>query len=179
MRVALTAEIGENKGRMIRRVQEDNRILKLLPALIFLIGVGNLAAGREQPAVTPFKFVGGTEKLPEACEGLMEVESTALTFKCSNGSVPVPYSAITLMQYRPDISKKVWKMKIKWKVKPGFTMPLVGGKKNRYFTIVYAENGETRAIVLEVSPARMRPYLAEIDVKAGKRVEVKEYQEYD
>ena len=152
---------------------------RLLLALTFIVGAASLAAGREGPAVTPFKFVGGTEKLPEACEGLVEVESTELTFKCPNGSVPVPYSAITLMQYRPDVSKKVWRMKIKWKVKPGFTMPLVGGKKNRYFTVVYQEKGEMRALVLEVSPKKMRPYLAEIDVKAGKRVEVMEYEEYD
>ena len=147
--------------------------------LVFLLGAAIIAAGREQAATTPFKFVGGTEKLPDACQGLVEVESTELTFTCPNGSVPVPYSAIKFMQYRPDISKKVWKMKINWKVKPHFEMPLMGGKKNRYFTIVYEANNETRAIVLEVAPEKMRPYLAEIDVKAGKRVEVEEYEEYD
>jgi hypothetical protein len=33
-------------------------------------------------------------------------------------------------------------------------------------------------MVLEVRPVAMRPYLAEIDLKAGKRVEVEGYEEY-
>ena len=70
-------------------------------------------------------------------------------------------------------------MKIRWKMKPQVVAPILGGKKNRYFTIVYEERGATRALVLDVPPETMRPYLAEIDVKAGKRVEVKETEELE
>lgn len=139
----------------------------------------HFAFGREKTAAAPFRFAGGTANLPEGCQGALELGADALTFKCSGGSVVVPYSAITLMQYRPDISRTVSKMKIKWQVKPPSVTPLVGGKKNRFFTILYEEHGATGGLVLDVPPLTMRPYLAEIDVKAGKRVEVKEYEEYD
>jgi len=147
--------------------------------LTVLVGAASVASGREKVAAAPFRFVGGTEKLPAACQGSLEVGPEALIFKCPSGSVSVPYTAITLMQYRPDVSRKVWKMKIKWQVKPPSVAPLVGGKKNRFFAVVYEEHGAAAGLVLDVPPLTMRPYLAEIDVKAGKRVEVKEYEEYD
>ena len=102
-----------------------------------------------------------------------------MTFRCPTGSVSMPFASISLMQYRPDISRKIRKMKIKWRVKPQIDAPILGGKKNRYFTIVYEEQGARRALVLDVPPDTMRPYLAEIDVKAEKRVEVKESEEYE
>jgi hypothetical protein len=70
-------------------------------------------------------------------------------------------------------------MKIKWKVRPEIVGPLFGKKENRYFTIVYGEHSPTEALVLKVSPDDMRPYLAEIDLKTGHRVEVMGYEKYD
>jgi len=145
----------------------------------FLPGALAAAIGREKVLASPFKYVGGSDKLPEGCQGSLQVGADALNFICPAGTVSVPYTAISFMQYRPDVSRKVSKMKIKWQVKPPWTGPLMGGKKNRYFAIVYEEHGAPAALVLEVPPLTMRPYLAEIDLKAGKRVEVKEYEEYD
>ncbi len=147
----------------------------LAPLLVLVTS----ALGREQPQGPAFKYVGGTEKLEPACEGKLEVTSTALVFNCPKGSIAAPYDSIFLMQYRPDVSRKVWKMKLKWKVRPLVESPLVGKKRNRYFTILYTEKGATHAMILDVSANAMRPYLAEIDLKAGKRVEVKGYEEYD
>ena len=82
------------------------------------------------------------------------------------------------MQYRPDISRKVRRSKVQWKVMP----PYGGGARNRYFAVIFDEDDAKRpkhAIVLAVSPLAMRPYLAEIDLKSGKRVEVKGYEEYE
>ncbi len=122
-----------------------------------------------------FKYTGGTESVHENCEGNLELSSTTLTFECESGSVAVPYSSISLMQYRPDVSRQVWKMKLKWKLKP----PNGGGKQNRYFAVVYKDEDQPHALVLEVRPRVMRPYLAEIDLKTGKRVEVKSFEDYD
>ncbi len=143
-----------------------------------LIAAGS-ALGGEQAAAPSFKFVGGNAKLPESCEGSLELTSKALTFVGPKGSISVSYASITLMQYRPDISRQVWKMKIPWQVKPALSTPMVKSKRNRYFTVVYEEQGAPRALVLEVSPEAMRPYLAEIDLKSGKRVEVKTFEKYD
>jgi hypothetical protein len=152
---------------------------QLLLVMVVLLGAGSPAYARKKHGPAPFKYDGGTEKIPRSCEGLVEVGSNALIFKYSTGSVTVPYSSIKFMQYRPNISKKIQKLKINWEVVPQVAMPLWGSHKNRYFAIVYEENGATRAIVLEVPPETMRPYLAEIDLKAGKRVEVQETEEYE
>ncbi len=144
-------------------------------ALSALMIAVNSAYSREKPKGPQFKYAGGTENLLEGCEGNLELGPSALTFKCSGGSIAVPYPSISLMQYRPDVSRQVRKMKLKWKVKP----PYGGGKKNRYFTFLYDDQGKTLAVVLEVSPEVMRPYLAEIDLKTGKRVEVKAFEQYD
>lgn len=150
-------------------------------ALAALAGLAGLADGRERPnpAGPRFRYSGGTEKLDSLCEGNLELGSTELTFRCATGFITIPYDSIRLMQYRPNISRKVWKMKLKWKVRPAGDAPLLNTKRNRYFTIVYDEKGATQGLVLNVPPAAMRPYLAEIDLKAGKRVEVKEFEQYD
>ena len=161
------------------RRTKKGRMAKSILALVCLLGAGSFAYARKPRRASPFKFVGGTEKIPESCIGLVELGSDALTFTCPNGSVSVPYGSISLMQYRPDISEKIRKMKIKWKVWPQTRARILAGKKNRYFTLVYLEEGTIHAIVLSVAPETMRPYLAEIDVKSGKRVEVEEYEDYD
>ena len=130
---------------------------------------------QEKPKEAQFKYAGGTEDLPAGCGGRLELTGETLTFNCFQYSVAVPYSSINLMQYRPDVSKPIWKLKLKWKVRP----EAGGGKRNRYFTVRYTQGGATHVIVLEVLPEAMRPYLAEIDLKAGRRVEVKGYEHYD
>jgi len=87
----------------------------------------------------------------------------------------MPFGSIVLMQFRPDLSRHVRHLKLKWKVWPD----VGGGKKNRYFTVVYREEGVPHAVILKVEPLLMRPYLAEIELKSGKRVEVKGYEQYE
>ncbi len=144
-------------------------------ALAVLMIPAGLAAAKHKPRGSQFAYAGGTEDLPQACRGTLELGASALTFKCFGASVSIPYSSIRVMQYRPDVSRKILKGQFKWKVKP----PSRGGKKNQYFTTVYDDQGVPHAIVLKVQPDAMRPYLAEIDLKAGKRVEVKSHEEYD
>ncbi len=151
------------------------RISSFISVMALLLFVGAGAYSREKPKEPEFSYAGGTENVLEGCKGTLELTSEALTFKCAQFSITAPYTSVNLMQYRPDISGRVRKMRLRWKVKP----PGGGGKRNRYFTVLYSEQGVTHAMVLEVSPQSMRPYLAEIDLKAGKGVEVKSYEEYD
>lgn len=160
----------------MRRTKTGAMAKSVLP-VVCLLAAGSFAFARKHVQTSPFKFVGGTEKISESCKGLVEVGSAALTFTCPNGSVSVPYTSISLMQYRPNLSPKIRRMQIKWEVKPPIMARVLSGKKNRYFTIIYEEQGTTHAIVLSVPPETMRPYLAEIDVKSGKRVEVEESEE--
>lgn len=142
-----------------------------------LVAAGALGA-REEPLRPQFKYVAGTEKLIPDCEGSLETTSEGLTFKCPGGMITAPYSSIRLMEYRSDVSRRVLKMKLPWKIRPDFVTPLLGAKRNRFFTVVFRPDGKTRVMVLQVPPRAMRPYLAEIDLRAGKRVEVESYEDY-
>jgi len=142
-----------------------------------LLLAGTLSAREEQPK-PQFKYAAGTESLSQGCEGNLEIGSEGLTFKCVSGSVSAPYASISLMQYRSDVSRKVRKMKVKWTVRPDYVAPLLGGRRNRFFTVVFRTDAAIRVVILRVHPEAMRPYLAEIDLRAEKRVEVESYEEY-
>jgi hypothetical protein len=141
--------------------------------MLALFRVGGLSAS-QQPSEPAFQYAGGTEKIEQGCAGKVEVTNGGLVFRCPLGSIDAPFSAITLMQYRPDLSKPVRNLKIKWQVRPDPG----GGKRNKYFTVVYNIQGKPHVVVLRVPPKAMRPYLAEIELKSGKRVEVMGYENY-
>jgi hypothetical protein len=140
-----------------------------------------ISVAREHAAKPAFRYIGGTMAMPDHCEGSLELGTEAMTFECSDSTVRIPYSAIHFMQYRTDISRKVRRMKPHWKVQPDTSMSSFGPKGNRFFTIVYREKDEARlnTLVLQVSPDDMRPYLAEIDLRAGQRVEVEFLDQLD
>ncbi len=129
-------------------------------------------AARERDPEAPFQLNASTMPMPAACDGKLELNLNDMVFACPNGTVTIPYSSIRLMEYRPDMSKQVRKMKLRWKVRPNLAEPLFGKKENRYFTVVFGEKAPYQALILDVEPDTMRPYLAEIDLKAGRRVVV-------
>jgi hypothetical protein len=157
-----TMQGGTHKGQMVWLV--------LVAALLAVHG----AAGREKPKGLPFRFMGGTSGPIDTCKGVLEASSDELTFRCGTDAIAIPYSSITLMEYRANVSRKVRKMKLHWKLVP----PVGHGSENRYFTIVYNESGGKQGLVLEVSPEAMRPYLAEIDLRAGRRIDVQNHEVY-
>lgn len=146
--------------------------------LVMLVVAAGVAAGRQEAPKPQFKYAAGTENLSDGCEGNLELTSEALTFKCLEGEVTAPYSSISLMQYRSNVSKKVRRLKVQWKIRPDYPTPILGGRRNRYFSVVYRLDGATHVLILQVPPQAMRPYLAEIDLKAEKRVEVESYEDY-
>lgn len=148
-------------------------------ALSALVTISTGAAARKRQKEPPFKFVGGTVALAGGCEGIIEMMATDMVFRCSHGEVTIPYTSIRRMEYRSDLSKQVRKMKIPWVVSPQVRGSIFAKKENRYFTVVYGESGPTEALVLKVSPDDMRPYLAELDLKSGHRVEVMNNEKYD
>jgi hypothetical protein len=149
-------------------------VIRSLLVTIILLAFGTGDVSGKKSIDTQFKYVEGTEQMQIGCEGNVELSSDALTFRCASGSISAPYSSISLMQYRTDISQRVLKMNLAWRVKP----KLKHSKQNRYFTIVYHEGGSARAVVFDVTPQVMQPYFAEIDLKSGKRVEVQSHEEY-
>ena len=131
--------------------------------------------GVERTREAIFQYAGGTEKIEIDCAGKLEVTPEGLGFKCPTASLDMPFSTISLMQFRPDVSPQVRRLKLKWTTYPNI---LIAGKQNRYFTVVCKKQGVTHVVVLRVDSLSMRPYLAEIELKSGKRVEVMPYEDY-
>ena len=151
------------------------RTRRIWPLAVMILMLACSAFGNEQTSDSVFQFAGGTERIEIDCAGKLEVTLEGLVFKCPSGSVDMPFSMITLMQFRPDVSQRVRRLKLKWTTYPSVLIP---GKENRYFTIVYKKQGVTHVVVLKVDTLSMRPYLAEIELKSGKRVEVMPYADY-
>jgi|YelNatPaOPRAMG01_1025707.scaffolds.fasta_scaffold65816_2 hypothetical protein len=128
------------------------------------------AWGRRQEK-PPFKYVAGTEVMPEGCGGKLELTQAALVFECPQGSLTVPYNSITKMEYLPQVSKKIRKMKLPWTIKPTSAR----NRKEGFFTVLYSDQGRTHAIVLETRPNTMRPYLAELNLRTGQIIENRQY----
>lgn len=153
--------------------------------LVFGMGLifGSLVVGpaevraKDDPLPPQFKYSGGTEDLPEGCDGNLEVNPEALTFRCWSGKIDIPYSAISAMEYRSEVSKRVRKMKVPWRIRPSVPSTILKYKKNRFFTVVYRAESTPHVMVLRVEPPAMRPYLAELDLRSDKRVDVQSYEE--
>lgn len=141
--------------------------------LIVLVLLPSSSLGKHKKAEEPpFQYLAGTENIPKGCAGKLDVLRDMFAFHCPAGSFNLPYSAITLMQYRPDVSEEVLAMKIPWTIAP--QLPRTRG--NSYFTIVAKEQGKLRAVVLRVDEDNMRPYFAEIELQSGKGVQ--EYRDF-
>ena len=132
------------------------------------------AQAKSQAGALPFEYAGGTEKIEQDSPGILEVTTEGLIFHSTNGNITLPFSTITIMEYRPNLSRQVRDLKVKWSVTPDPG----GHSKNRYFTIVCKDKDTTRVVVLNVDPRSLRPYLAEIELKSGKRVDVYEHVDY-
>ena len=146
-------------------------------AILALLSLaGAIAYGRKEPEGPPFAYVAGTEDVAEGCRGILALTTAELVFKCPEHPVTIPYAAISLMEYRPEVSAKILRMDLKWKVQ----LPVEHGRKsrkNKYFSVVFEQAGTQHLVVFEVDPQTMVSYLAEIDLKAGKRVEVWGYED--
>ena len=129
----------------------------------------------QQPREPQFTYAGGTEDVPEGCTGVLQLTSNSMAYKCDQRTVMVPYDAIDVMEYRPNVSPRIWKLNPAWKVKPP---EYIRGKKNHYFTLVYRDSGATHILVLDVPVDEMSPYLAEIELKTDRRVDVQRQDDY-
>ena len=156
------------------RTKGAARAISLLVALLLM--VSSIYGKHRKSEEPPFEYVAGTENVARGCGGKLEVLKEGFTFVCPTATVHLPFSAVTLMQFRPDVSPEVMRMKIPWKVTPQITRL----KENKYFTVVSNEQGKLRVVVLRVDENNMRPYFAEIELQSGKSVqEFRSFGEFD
>ena len=142
---------------------------------LFLL-TGSVYGKHKKTDDPPFLYLAGTENIERGCGGKLQVLKEGFTFKCATGGFSLPFSAVTVMQYRPDVSDAVMAMKIPWKIAP----QLARVRENKYFTIVTNEQGKLRAVVLRVEEDDMRPFFAEIELQSGKSVqEFRDFGEFN
>jgi hypothetical protein len=146
-------------------------MISTLLAAVFLL-TGSAFGRHKGPEDPPFQYLAGTENITKGCQGRLQVLKEGLTYICPSGTFLIPFASITLMQYRPDVSKDVLNMKIPWKIQP--TLPRV--RENKYFAIVCNQQGKVHAVILRVDEDVMRPYFAEIELRSGKSVQ--EYRSF-
>jgi hypothetical protein len=144
-----------------------------LPMALFLPIGSSYAKHKNSAEEPPFLYQAGTEDIPKGCGGKLEVLKEGFAFHCPGKDITLPYSAITLMQFRPDVSPEVMAMKVPWVLAPGLTRV----RENKYFTIVSNVHGKLRVVVFRVDENNMRPYFAEIELESGKSVQ--EFRSYD
>lgn len=149
-------------------------VLSLL-GIQLLIASSSLAIEADSRQAPRFTYAGGTEALHSGCEGKLELTHASMTFECPEGAITIPFRSITVMQYRPSISRDIKRMKLHWKSKPSGS----GRKSNLFFTVLYRENSGLHAMVLKVLPEDMRPYLAQIELSTGKRIHVWDYRGFE
>jgi hypothetical protein len=156
-----------------------HRITKLLAVsagllMVLLLPIGSsFGKNKKSAEVLPFLYQAGTENIEKGCGGRLEVRKEGIAFHCPGGSFDLPYAAITLMEYRRDLSPEVTALKIPWAYPP----MLARVSSNKYFTVVSNDQGKLRVVVLRVDENNMRPYFAEIELQSGKSVQ--EYRSYD
>src|SRR5690349_9236023 len=87
-------------------------------ALAAFLAYAALVHGREKNLRPHFTYVAGTEDFAYGCTGSVQLTTSELIFRCREHSIPVPYGSVSMMQYRPNISKKVRKLGLNWKISP-------------------------------------------------------------
>jgi hypothetical protein len=155
-------------------LSQQQRLLWLRSVLIITVVLFPVMV-QAHPADTEFTYAGGTEHLQYHCAGQLEVALSSMTFRCPAGAITIPFDSITHMEYRPKVSPAVSKMKLHWTEKPAGS----GGKKNRFFTVLFRKDQRVHALVLQVAPDEMRPYLAVLELHSGKRIIVWDYRGFD
>lgn len=157
VRAAIEAAMKRNLGL---------QIIMVLGLAALLVPTIPAAARSHRPA--PFLYAAGTTDLPQGCEGKLELLQSEMVFECPQGRVTVPYASITRMQYYQRVSREIRKMNLHWAVKPTGAH----SKHNLFFIVLFKSKEGPQAIILRVLPETMRPYLAEIELRTGRRVDV-------
>lgn len=146
-----------------------------IPLLVTALCLSALAVPAVAQTKRGFRYVGGTWELKGRCRGQLQIGTNSVAFKCKEQIFDLPFESLTYMEYRPAPSEKLREAKVRWRRKPplgvGVRVPWKR-RKNKYFSVMFSKGGELGVAVFRVKPRVMRPYLAELDLRSGMRVEM-------
>ena len=113
-------------------------------------------------------YMGGTiADLKESTEGTCSTaDEKAFVFEHKGGKLTIPYAQIDSLEYGQKAGRRVGLAVV---VSPFF---LFSKKRRHYLTIGFTdENKKQQAAVLELGKDIIRPMLADLEKKSGKKVE--------
>ena len=150
-----------------------------IPLLVSVFCLSALAVPVAAQSKRGFRYVGGTWDLKGRCRGQLQMGTHSVAFKCKERIFDLPFESLTYMEYRPAPSEKLRDTRVRWRRKPplgvGVKVPFKK-RKNKYFSVVFSKGGEMGVAVFRVKPRVMRPYLAELDLRSGMRVEMESFE---
>ena len=117
---------------------------------------GGVVRGRE-PKEPVFKYAGGTEDIASDCHGRVQLSAEALSFRCAQRTVEVPYATIVLMQYRPDVAPKVRGMNLNVSTGVGFAALFFSKAKPPNGSAVLNNDKETAVLDKEKDKEKPKP----------------------
>ena len=111
---------------------------------------------------------GGTNSdLPHRASGRIEIsDEEALLFRCREGGVRIPYASIHALEYGQQVSRRYAEAIL---ISP---LLLLSKSRRHFVTISYLDDGgRQQALVFRVDKRDVRPVLAVLEARTGRRVE--------
>jgi len=120
-------------------------------------------------------YVGGTlPEVKEQTEGELQTGDEAeLRFVAKGQSASIPYGRVTGLEYGQKAGRRVGATILAGLALGVFALPILFSKKRKHFlTVGYSdEAGKEQVAVFELGKDVVRPTLAVVEARAGKKVE--------
>jgi hypothetical protein len=139
----------------------------ILLAFVFMLNFPAFAGNTNDETV----YVGGTEKIDEGSEGSASIENEKeFVFEYSGGQLVIPYDRVTDLEYGQQAGRRVG-------LAIAMPLTLLSKKRKHFLTIGWKdEKNEQHAAVFQLGKSVVKPTIATLESKTGKKVD---YQDDD
>lgn len=112
-------------------------------------------------------YIGGTAKVPEKTEGLLDLSKDGLAvFNSKKGSIEIPCAKIESIEYGQKVGRRVGAAVA---VSP---VLLLSKKRKHFLTLTYVDTaGAKQSAVFELAKGSVHPVIGTLETRSGKKVE--------
>ncbi len=144
------------------------RYIAVLLAFVFMLNFPAFAGSTTNDQTI---YVGGTEKIDEGSEGSASIENEKeFVFEYSGGQLVIPYDHVTDLEYGQQAGRRVG-------LAIAMPLTLLSKKRKHFLTIGWKdEKNEQHAAVFQLGKSVVKPTIATLESKTGKKVD---YQDDD
>ncbi len=117
------------------------------------------------------EYVGGTVGLPRA-EGIADLTGTKyFVFRSREGELKIRYASVNLLEYGQQVNRRFAMAII---ISP---LLLLSKKRQHFLTVGYEDAaGEQQAAVFKVDKRSIRPVLAALEARTGRKVDFQDIE---